>query len=308
MNPGPHFIIIGAMKCATSTLHDRLAEQPGVFMTEPKEPCYFSDDEVYARGEAWYRSLFEDAGPGELRGESSTHYTKLPTHPHTVERCAALRPPESGLKLIYVMRDPIDRIVSQYVHEWSMRLTDAPIDRSVDELPILVDYSRYAMQLSPWFEVYGKERVLPVCFERFTAEPERELERVAAFLGLPHPLVHDTRSEAVNASAQRIRASPWRDRLVEYPALRALRRTLVPKSFRTWVRSRWAIRDRPRLSDAVRERLESELDPEMKRLGDWLGRELSCATWKQAVREGDAPDWCDRPAPRDAATEREAAP
>ena len=166
MTSGPDFLIIGAMKCATSTLHDRLAQQPGVFMSEPKEPCFFSDDDVYAKGVDWYADLFVAAEASDLKGESSTHYTKLPTHPRTVERCAELLPPESGLKLIYVMRDPIDRVVSQYIHEWTMRLTDAPIDRAVDELPILVDYSRYAMQLTPWFEAYGKDRVLPVFFER----------------------------------------------------------------------------------------------------------------------------------------------
>ena len=54
----PHFIIIGGMKCATSTLHDQLAAQPGFFMTEPKEPNFFSNDEIYERGLDWYTDLF----------------------------------------------------------------------------------------------------------------------------------------------------------------------------------------------------------------------------------------------------------
>ncbi len=77
----PDFIIIGAMKSATTTLHGLLASQPGVFMSTPKEPCFFSDDEVWARGVGWYASLFEAAPAGALLGESSTHYTKLPTYP-----------------------------------------------------------------------------------------------------------------------------------------------------------------------------------------------------------------------------------
>ena len=56
----PDFIIIGAMKCMTSTLHEQLAAQPGIQMSMPKEPCYFSDDAVYARGPEWYASLFDE--------------------------------------------------------------------------------------------------------------------------------------------------------------------------------------------------------------------------------------------------------
>lgn len=88
MSPAPDFLIIGAMKSATSTLHEQLARQPGVFMSTPKEPNFFSDDPIYARGFEWYRGLFAGGAEALLRGESSTHYTKLPTHPHAVERIA----------------------------------------------------------------------------------------------------------------------------------------------------------------------------------------------------------------------------
>ena len=110
----PDFIVVGAMKSATTTLHEQLARQPGVFMSSPKEPNFFSDDAIYARGWGWYSSLFGEAGPGVVRGESSTHYTKLPTFPRTVERMVHDLP---CVKLIYVMRHPIDRLISQYVHE-----------------------------------------------------------------------------------------------------------------------------------------------------------------------------------------------
>ena len=83
MSRMPDFLIIGAMKCATTSLHDQLAAQPGLFMSEPKEPFFFSNDEVYARGIDWYAGLFAGAAAGDLCGESSTHYTKLPSYPRT---------------------------------------------------------------------------------------------------------------------------------------------------------------------------------------------------------------------------------
>src|ERR1700722_5627445 len=102
----PDFIVIGAMKSATTTLHEQLARQPGLFMCRPKEPNFFSDDENYSRGWGWYEAMFRPAAPEDLRGESSTHYTKLPSYRRTVDRMVHDLP---RLKFIYVMRHPIDR-------------------------------------------------------------------------------------------------------------------------------------------------------------------------------------------------------
>ena len=143
----PDFVLIGAMKSGTTTLHRQLSLQPGIFMSEPKEPNFFSDDQVYAQGMDWYHSLFAVAAPSDLCGESSTHYTKLPTYPHAVERMKAAVP---RLKLIYIMRHPIDRLISHYMHEqfeWRMRL---PIDKAVERHPELISYGCYSQQLEPF--------------------------------------------------------------------------------------------------------------------------------------------------------------
>ena len=77
----PDFIIIGAMKSATSTLHNQLGAQSSIFMSSPKEPNFFSDDDIYNQGLSWYSGLFSDANGSDICGESSTHYTKLPDYP-----------------------------------------------------------------------------------------------------------------------------------------------------------------------------------------------------------------------------------
>ena len=64
----PDFIIIGAMKSATSTLHEQLAVQPGIFMSRPKEPNFFSNDEIVARGLDWYRGYRPDCCENMLQG------------------------------------------------------------------------------------------------------------------------------------------------------------------------------------------------------------------------------------------------
>ncbi|NEP76369.1 sulfotransferase, partial [Okeania sp. SIO2G5] len=126
----PDFIIIGAMKCATSSLHEQLALQPNFFMSQLKEPNFFSNDEEYRKGIDAYWSHFQEAQLTDFCGESSTHYTKLPTYPQTIERIQKDLP---NAKFIYVMRHPIKRLVSQYIHEWSQRVIEVDIETAIDQ-------------------------------------------------------------------------------------------------------------------------------------------------------------------------------
>jgi hypothetical protein len=115
----PDFVIIGAMKSATTTLHEQLAAQAGIFMSEPKEPNFFSDEENWAKGMGWYRGLFEGAGDALLTGESSTHYTKLPDYPSALPRIRERLP---DAKFIYVMRHPMQRLLlTTLTNGWSVQ-------------------------------------------------------------------------------------------------------------------------------------------------------------------------------------------
>ena len=138
----PHYIIIGAMKSGTSTLAAQLGAQGGIFMSDPKEPQYFSDDPVYAKGPGWYGQLFSHAKPGDLLGEASTHYTKLPTYPETVTRMKAACP---ELRLVYMIRNPMARLVSHYIHAWSEAELTCSLENALETVPELVDYGLYGM-------------------------------------------------------------------------------------------------------------------------------------------------------------------
>jgi hypothetical protein len=258
----PDFLIVGAMKCGTSTLQAQLAAQDGIFMTTPKEPNYFSDDAVFGRGRDWYESLFDAAAPGDLKGEASTHYTKLPTHPETVARMAALLP---APKLIYLIRDPLDRAVSHYIHDWSMGVMgDDPV-AAFDAHPELVAYSRYALQIAPYVERFGREAILLLRLEAMKADPRGTLDRVGAFLGR-EGLVWDDSLGAQNVSAERSRRLPLHGLLVDHPVSTALRRRLVPKSVRSWIREGRRMKDRPVLPEALIRRLEGIFAEDQARL------------------------------------------
>jgi hypothetical protein len=247
----PDFLIVGAMKCGTTTLATQLAHQPGVFMTTPKEPNFFSDDEVWARGAAWYRGLFAAAAPGDLRGEASTHYTKLPTHPETLARMAGL---VSAPKIVYMIRNPVERTVSHYIHEWSQGTMSGDPVTVFAHHPELVEYGCYGLQIAPYVDRFGAEAVLLTSLEQLTAAPAAELGRIGAFLG--RRLAWRDDLGAQNVSAERSRRLPLHGLLVDNRVAEALRRTLVPKSVRTAIRQGRRMTDRPELPATLREAIE----------------------------------------------------
>ncbi len=271
----PDFIVIGAMKSATSSLHDQLSRQDGFFLSTPKEPCYFSDDDVFAQGDGWYQALFAGAAETDLCGESSTHYTKLPRHPHTVDRIAAH---PSAPKFVYMLRHPVDRLVSHFVHDWSFNVVPDTIGAAIDANPDFIDFGRYAYQIRPYVERFGRERIHIVLFEHLKADPQRVLDDVGAFLGHEGRLCWQE-IEAANVSSQRMRSSPWRDRLLDNKVAATARRTLVPKSVRSRVAGLWQMKDRPELPDLLRAELEDRFDEDLADLSDLLGLELSCESF-----------------------------
>jgi hypothetical protein len=280
----PDFMIIGAMKSATSTLHEQLALQKGIYMSMPKEPNYFSDDDVYQLGQPWYLALFEQAKTSDLCGESSTHYTKLPDYPETIARMK-----QFGVnpKFIYVMRHPIDRLVSHYIHQWSQNVIKSDINSAITEFPELIDYSCYSRQLEPYFQEFGKASVLPVFSESIRAFPQQQLEKVAHFIGYKERVVWDHTLLKQNVSSQRVRKFKGYNWLVGSKLMTHLRRALVPQGLRNVIKTQLMMKDRPALSPENIDKLTKIFDQDLSQLKDWLGIELKCGTFKEQVKEYD---------------------
>lgn len=276
----PDFVIIGAMKCATTTLYEQLNCQPGIYLPELKEPNFFSDDHQYAKGLAWYQALFEDARSDDLLGEASTHYTKLPVHPDTIGRMHSHLP---SAKLIYVMRHPVDRLISHYMHEWSQGIISCDINEAIVRYPELRHYSRYAYQLAPYIETYGRDNVLPLFFEQLKTSPQSVLERACDFIGYKgKPLWQDALAPS-NVSTQRIRKFPFYNLLVDSAPSRFMRRTFVPKALRERVKHSLQMSERPELSEASKRSLVEIFDQDLHILGEWFGVELSCENFRTCV-------------------------
>ena len=291
----PDFIVIGAMKSGTSGLHKQLARRSGLFLSTPKEPNFFSDDDVHSRGEGWYHTLFAGARPDQVCGESSTHYTKLPTYPET---CARMRSLLDDVKLVYVMRHPIDRMISQYIHQWTENAVSGSIDEAIRQDDRFIAYSSYARQIEPYLETYGRERILPVFFERLVSSPDAELARICSFIGDPssEPVHWQNPAEIDNVSARRVRRSPLRDAVRNTP-LGPLWRSLLRESWRARIKSQWQLDERPRITSGVLSDVEGVIDSDLTRLAEWLGMELTCTGWREQVADKE-PCWSVAAPPR----------
>lgn len=245
----PDYIIIGAMKCGTSTLAAQLGAQKGVFMTTPKEPNFFSDDDIFAKGQGWYKGLFAPAANGDLKGEASTHYTKLPDLSQTLPRLTAALGTEA--RLIYLIRDPLDRLVSHYIHEWTQGVMISDLETALREHPALVDYSRYAMQIAPWIDAFGPKAVHVDTLEAMKADPVSLMGRIGTFLGRDD-LVWLDDLEAQNISSERLQKRKLDWLLLNNRVAVLLRRALIPQALRDRVKARRKMQTRPALTDAQR--------------------------------------------------------
>ncbi|NEO85070.1 MAG: sulfotransferase [Spirulina sp. SIO3F2] len=280
-HPRPRFIIIGAMKCATSSLYEQIVAQPNVFMPTPKEPNFFSDDPIYAQGIDWYWNLFAPAQAEDFCGEASTHYTKLPTYPETIARIQEHL--GSNLKLVYMMRHPVQRLVSHYIHEWTQRVISVDINTALAQHPEMIAYSRYSQQIDPFLRAFGPENVLPVFFEQFCAAPDVELKRVCEFIGYPN-VPQWQEIERSNVSSQRMRKSALRDFLVYAPIVSTVRKRLVPQAVRDRIKGLWQMKKRPALTPENEAKVKAIFDQDLQTLGQWLEVELTCETFKTAAK------------------------
>lgn len=275
----PDFYIIGAMKCGTSTLQSQLTALPGVFMCEPKEPQFFSDPEVWAKGMAWYEGLFADAEPGQIVGEASTHYTKWPDLPDAPARVAAATP---DARLIYCVRDPLARALSHYRHEWTQGVARGGPEAAARDMDALWQYGCYDKQVSRWLEHFDADRVLIVSLERLNAEPDAEFARVLSFLGAEGAWAHDQAPQ--NRSDERIRRLPMHGLIYDNPVAAAVRRAVVPQALRTKLAE--ARRPKPvTFSDEAEDYLTEKLEDDAAAFGARCGVPgLTVGGWKDAVR------------------------
>lgn len=191
----PNLFIIGSMKSGTTTLHDAIGLHPEIFMTEYKEPQYFSGRLYTYRREfddcppdpegRWYFRMFEEAQKDpqiKYAGESSCDYTQRPVFEGCAERIAAHNPRS---RILFIVRDPIDRCVAHFWH--NIRSSDCetrPPSEAIWKDPRIIAFSDYAMQLRPYLEIFPREQIHVLTLESLRDDQGGVLRGIFEWLGV----------------------------------------------------------------------------------------------------------------------------
>lgn len=257
-----YVIVIGAMKSGTSTFFSHLASHPQVAPSRVKEPEYFSAFQGHGLDVQAYEELWEfDSDAHRYCAEASTGYTKYPHEPHVPDRIreAGIRP-----KFIYLVRDPVTRVESQFNHFY-LRPNSWTYDGFWD--PGLLDLSRYYMQLHQFLLRFpDKSRYWIVDFDELVTDAQRVMDRTFRWLGL----------ESVSVVAERrANGAPqpsWLElQLKNIDLPHPLKR--VPGPIKRWCKQllRQRIPGRRQMTDRERERVRRYLRHDIRLFGQEFG-------------------------------------
>jgi hypothetical protein len=277
MSPLPTFLCIGAQKAGTTSLHGYLSEHPGVFVTAEKELNFFCDP-GYGRGIEWYESQFKDCPQDVPRGEISPYYTSFPSNEGVPER-AARHVPEA--RLIYLVRDPIARMVSHYRHQVALGREHRPLDVAVfDDWWTYIARSCYAMQIEQWMQNFDRASLLVVTSEDLRSQPAPTLAKICSHIGAGALSDSEVPVRELNSRDDLRQESRLVQTLRRSP-LRRVARSAVPASVR---RRLWQVGSRPlepeiqaaSVSAEARARLVEQLTPDLEQLRTYVGADFHC--------------------------------
>src|SRR5690242_11569113 len=134
----PTFLVIGAMKAGTTSLYEYLRAHPQIFMATPKELHFFPESKHWGDGVDWYTAHFEAGRDDAVRGEISPSYSQADQFPGVAARVAQVVP---DAKIVYLVREPVARAQSMYLHEVASGRERRPIEQALREKPMYVNSS-----------------------------------------------------------------------------------------------------------------------------------------------------------------------
>jgi len=178
-----NLFIVGAQKCGTSALFQYLAAHPQIVGCEPKEPHFFASNlNNFQSRLAFYHSLFKQSRTVPYYMDGSTSASMRPDR-EGVADVIHLYNPES--KIIYVTREPMERIVSHYRHRVQRGTENRRFADAVLNQPDYVNFTRYFYQLEPYLQLFGPERLAVLRSEELDERTADVVHRITKWLELP---------------------------------------------------------------------------------------------------------------------------
>lgn len=290
----PNFIIVGAPKAGTTSLYHYLSEHPEVFMSDPKEVNYFSNEEIEAQGLYYqdfkaknlseYQKLFVGADTQKAVGEGSVSYLFYPKTPGKIK--AAI----PDVKIIILLRNPVERGYSHYLMDYRMGLTDLSYEEIVYKTgkhknidlyyQQFVELGMYYEQVKRYLDLFGEQQVKIYLQEDLRTESEKVISDLYEFLGIDASHMIDTTKEHNSFSMPK---NKFIHKLYVSHTIRFIVKTIFSNTLKEKFKNLFFERKKkPKLEKKLKEYLRELYSEDIKKLEQLIGRDLS-AWYKETV-------------------------
>lgn len=223
-NKLPDTIIIGAMKCGTTSLWHHLQQHPEISIpSHIKNIEFFDSNANWGKGLDFYSSHFTHTAKTRSICEISTEYTK---HPHVNNVAENIYNTLPNAKFIYLIRHPIERLISHYIHNVGAVRETRGINNALHERennPYII-YSQYYYQLNHFLKYFDKDRFLLITSNQLRENRQTTLNKIFDFINVDHSKtdwpevnLHEGKSKkSWNRTGRLIRKSPKYFNLYSY--------------------------------------------------------------------------------------------
>ncbi len=265
-------MIIGAQKCGTTSLATQLAQHSEVCFSRVKEPGYFNRVREWQNEIDSYHKLFSTREE-LICGEASTMYTFSPEWKGTHTRLHSYNP---DLKFIYMMRNPIERVISNYAHNLVRGIVKGPPEEIILSDPAYINRSRYWMQIEPYLNLFTKNRIRLIIFEEYISNQYSTLDKIAPFLGISsNGFDRSTDAREHKTIGNWYLKSEWMREIANTEAFMVIGQ-LFPKKLRRALRKRLSRRleHKPQFSVDLQRSIWCAVENDVCRIEQFLGREI----------------------------------
>jgi hypothetical protein len=266
------------MKSGTTSLHRYLDLHPEISMSHPKELNFFSNQNNWQKGVEWYESNFSEKA--KIRGETSTNYTKFPTFSGVPERMYSVVP---DAKLIYLLRDPVERVVSHYIENYASGLEKRDIHRALRNLENnhYLRCSEYYRQLEQYLKYYPASNILIIDSSELRNKRQQTLQKIFRFLGVDDTFSRSEFFEIHRKYSDKKRTNVLgkiikRIQLLLPPNLKSFIKKLLPPNFQEeYNRITRSPVSLPAIDSQLRHEITEYLKKDVKKLRDYSGEDFS---------------------------------
>lgn len=278
------FVYVGGPRCGSTWLAAVLSDHPEIFVPPSKEIHFFNDrmpytfEYRYPLGMAHYLGYFDQAEPGQLRGDISPFYFLDPNAAWRIHRHL----PDA--RIISFLRDPVDMLYSLYLLLRQRERRAPTFEAELEANPQLLDLCRFDRLLQPYYDLFERERILVLLHGDLKRDARATARRIFRFLGVDEdfapPSVERKFNLAVDSQPSRGKqARGYAIRALNHPALLPVKRLILRQGLKDiryfGAQEGGDVARYQGPAEATRAWIGELLAPDMERLAARIGRDLS---------------------------------